>query len=378
MDVGSRAREALSAPADFATDLQAKLHRTHIPALDGLRAIAVFLVIFYHFGFSRVPGGRGVTAFFVLSGFLITWLLLKENDRRSTISLSGFYMRRVLRIFPAFYCYWALLIALLLLTHKAVPWPHAWSSFFYTSNYYIALFGDPENGFSHTWSLAIEEQFYLLWPLAFLLWRRNLARLTVYLVCIIGAVWLYRVLLVFLLKVDQAYIYAAFDTRLDHLMVGCLLAVVLKRGVLLSFWEKICANRYLPFLTVALLAGSIFLGELWYDRYRDVFGFAVEPVLFAVLVVQLIRFCSSLPWRWIEWPVLRYLGRISYSLYLYQQITLYPVRKALASQPLIIQLIAAIILTVVVATASYYLIERPFLKLKKVWANYRRPLVATA
>jgi peptidoglycan/LPS O-acetylase OafA/YrhL len=319
-----------------------------------------------------------VTVFFVLSGFLITWLLLKENDRSGTVSLSGFYMRRVLRIFPAFYCYWVLLIALLLVTHKAIPWPHAWSSFFYTSNYYIALFGDPENGFSHTWSLAIEEQFYLLWPLAFLLWRRNLVRLTTYLVCIICAVWLYRAALVFLLKVDPAYIYAAFDTRLDHLMVGCLLAVVLKRGAFSAFWEKVCANVYLQFLTVALLAGSIFLGELWYDRYRDVFGFAVEPLLFALLVVQLIRFCTSLPWRWIEWPVLRYLGRISYSLYLYQQITLYPVRKALAAQPVIIQLAVAIGLTVVVATASYYLIERPFLKLKKVWANYRRPLVATA
>src|SRR2546428_12856857 len=65
------------------------------PALDGLRAIAVFLVIFYHFGFSHVPGGRGVTAFFVLSGFLITWLLLKENEKSGTVSLSGFYMRRV-------------------------------------------------------------------------------------------------------------------------------------------------------------------------------------------------------------------------------------------------------------------------------------------
>lgn len=151
-----------------------------------------------------------MTAFFVLSGFLITWLLLKENEKSGTVSLSGFYMRRVLRIFPAFYCYWTLLIILLLLKHQVIPWPHAWSSVFYTSNYYIALNGDPENGFSHTWSLAIEEQFYLLWPLAFLLWRRNLARLTGHLVCIIGAVWLYRALLVFLLKVDQAYIYAAF------------------------------------------------------------------------------------------------------------------------------------------------------------------------
>lgn len=169
-----------------------------------------------------------------------------------------------------------------------------------------------------------------------------------------------------------------FDTRLDHLMVGCLLAVVLKRGVLVSFWKAVCSNIYLPLLTGALLAGSIFLGGEFYDRYRDVFGFAVEPILFAVLVVQLIRFCSSLPWKWIEWPVLRYLGRISYSLYLYQQITLYPVKRVLAAQPVVLQLAAAIMVTVIVATASYYLIERPFLKLKRVWANYRRPLVATA
>jgi len=362
---------------DFAADFQAKLQRKHIPALDGLRAIAVFLVIFYHFGFSCVPGGRGVTAFFVLSGFLITWLLLKENEKSGTVSISSFYMRRVLRIFPAFYCYWTLLIILLLLKNHAIPWPHAWTSLFYTSNYYIALNGDPENGFSHTWSLAIEEQFYLLWPLAFLWWRRNLARLTVHLVGIIGAVWVYRALLVFLLKVDQAYVYAAFDTRLDHLMVGCLLAVVLKRGVLLSFWEAVCSNVCLPLLTVALLAASIFLGESFYDRYRDVFGFAVEPILFAVLVVQLIRFCSSLPWKWIEWPVLRYLGRISYSLYLYQQMTLYPVRRVLAAQPVVLQLAAAVILTVIVATASYYLIERPFLKFKSAWVD-RRPLVAAA
>jgi peptidoglycan/LPS O-acetylase OafA/YrhL len=363
---------------DVAADLRAKLHRAHIPALDGLRAIAVFLVIFYHFGFSWVPGGRGVTAFFVLSGFLITWLLVNEDEKTNSVSLSGFYVRRVLRIFPAFYCYWALLIALLLFKHQVIPWPHGLSSLFYLSNYYIALNGDPQNGFSHTWSLAIEEQFYLLWPLAFWFWRRNLPRLTVHLVGIVGAVWLYRALLVFLLKVDQAYIYAAFETRLDHLMVGCLLAVLLKRGVLRSFWKAVCSSVYLPLLTVALLAGSIFLGELSFDRYRDVVGFAVEPVLFAVLVVQLIRFCSAQPWKWIEWPVLRYLGRISYSLYLYQQITLYPVRRVLAAQPVFLQLAVAIILTVIVASASYYLIEQPFLRLKKVWANYRRPVVATA
>ncbi|HMB27009.1 MAG TPA: acyltransferase, partial [Blastocatellia bacterium] len=147
---------------EFASDLQSKLSLSHIPALDGIRAIAVFLVIFYHFGFAWAPGGLGVTMFFVLSGFLITWLLLKENGKYGDVSLKGFYLRRVLRIFPAFYVYWTALVFLLLLKGKDVLWPHAISSFFYVSDYYNAILGDPNNGFSHTWSLAIEEQFYLL------------------------------------------------------------------------------------------------------------------------------------------------------------------------------------------------------------------------
>src|SRR6266545_3183390 len=149
---------------DTRSRLQDSLTSTHIPALDGMRAVAVFLVIFYHFGFDWVPGAHGVMIFFVLSGFLITRLLLLENEKFGRISLKAFYLRRVLRIFPAFYCYWGILVAFLLLTGKQILWPHAWSALSYLSNYYVALNGDPNNGFSHTWSLGIEEQFYLLWP----------------------------------------------------------------------------------------------------------------------------------------------------------------------------------------------------------------------
>jgi peptidoglycan/LPS O-acetylase OafA/YrhL len=135
--------------------LDSKLSHSHIPALDGLRAVAVFLVIIAHFGFVMVPGAHGVMIFFVLSGFLITWLLLKENERYGTVSLAAFYKRRTLRIFPAFYAYWLLMITLLVGTGRAVLWRHAWRALFYTSNYYSAFRGDPNNGFSHTWSLAI-------------------------------------------------------------------------------------------------------------------------------------------------------------------------------------------------------------------------------
>src|SRR3984893_4831509 len=239
------------------TQLESLLDRSHIPALDGLRAVAVFLVIIAHFGFAQVPGAHGVMIFFVLSGFLITWLLLKESERYGKISLAGFYKRRTLRIFPAFYVYWLILITLLVATGKAVLWPHAWSALFYTSNYYSAINGDPNNGLSHTWSLAIEEQFYLLWPFVFLMLRGNLKRMTVFLTAVIGAVWIHRAILCFVFHVDQAYIYAAFDTRLDELMVGCLVAVLLKRRSLSGLWRAISASAFLPFVTLAVLAVSI-------------------------------------------------------------------------------------------------------------------------
>jgi peptidoglycan/LPS O-acetylase OafA/YrhL len=346
-------------------ELSLPFNKSHLPALDGIRAVAVFLVIFYHFGVPRVPGAHGVMIFFVLSGFLITWLLIKENEKNDTISLSGFYKRRTLRIFPAFYAYWLLLISYLLITRKPVLWPHAWSAFFYTSNYYNAINGDPSNGLSHTWSLAIEEQFYLLWPLGFLLLRRNLARAATFLVMLIGVVWIYRAILCFGFNVDQDYIYAAFDTRLDELMVGCLVAVLIRNGSLSSFWRAVTAHTLLPLVTIALLLASIFIGNAYVYRYRDVFGFAVEPPLIAVLLVQLIVLSSKPLWSWSEWRVLKFLGRISYSLYLYHQVALSLVKKALSSYPMILQLLAAVSITIIVAAISYYVIERPFLKLKK-------------
>jgi peptidoglycan/LPS O-acetylase OafA/YrhL len=354
--------------------LESKLTHSHIPALDGMRAVAVFLVIIGHFGFVMVPGGHGVMIFFVLSGFLITWLLLKEHERNGAISLGGFYKRRTLRIFPAFYAYWLMMVALLVVSGRAVLWPHAWSALFYTSNYYSAINGDPNNGFSHTWSLAIEEQFYLLWPFLFLLLRGNLRRMTMFLAGLIGAVWVHRAILCYGFGVDQAYIYASFDTRLDELMVGCLLAVLLKRGSLARVWRAISANVLLPLVTISLLAGSIYAGEAYVNRYRDVFGFAFEPLLFGLLIVQMIAFSSTRVWGWTEWRPVKFLGRISYSLYLYQQLTLHAVRHALEAYPVIVQLAAAVVVTVVLATISYYAIERPFLKLKSGSISSRKML----
>ena len=350
--------------------LATRLRLAKLPALDGLRAIAVLLVIVYHFGIPGVPGAYGVVVFFVLSGFLITWLLLREIDRTGTISFRGFYLRRSLRIFPAFYAYWLLLTAILLLTHRPVLWPHAWSAFFYVSNYYHAFFGDPSTGFSHTWSLAIEEQFYLLWPPLLLLLRRSRFGVARPLMAIIVCLWLYRAVACYLFEVNQAYVYAAFDMRCDALLVGCLLAVLLAapgatHGHAAARWARLTESPSLALVTTAALV-VVALGRVsGIPRYRDVVAFTLIPPLVALLIAQLIAVSDTPMWRWVESAPMRFLGRLSYSLYLYQQVTLEPVRKLLRQTPVGVQLAGAIALTVVVAAGSYYVVERPFLRLKE-------------
>ena len=114
--------QSLSPPLDkspaLPAPLAAGLQKTHLPSLDGIRAIAVCLVVLYHLGIPGVPGGMGVLIFFVLSGFLITWLLLKEEERFGYVSLKLFYARRTLRIFPAFYAYWFLIVGLWIVSSR--------------------------------------------------------------------------------------------------------------------------------------------------------------------------------------------------------------------------------------------------------------------
>jgi peptidoglycan/LPS O-acetylase OafA/YrhL len=340
-----------------------RLGSSHLPALDGLRAVAVLLVILYHFGYEWIPGPLGVLIFFVLSGFLITWLLLAEEQRAGGVSLPRFYLRRSLRIFPAFYAYFFLCAALLLATGRPVPWGAAASALFYVGNYHSAL-ADPAPHFvSHAWSLAVEEQFYLLWPALFVAFRKDLRKLTWCLVALIGGIWVYRAAL-HLSGVSPQYLYYAFDARADHLFVGCLLAVLLRRGALAPLWRAACAAAYLPLIPIGLLVVSTLLRyELGY-AYRNLVGFIVDPLLVAVLIAQLIAFGGHAAWRWLDGRVFGHLGRISYPLYLYQQVTLMPARELLAGAPAAVQLAAGLLATLGLAWASFYLVERPFLRLK--------------
>ena len=351
--------------ADSPGMLQSGLARKHLPTLDGLRAVAVLLVILLHAGLPS-PGGLGVLMFFVLSGFLITWLLLKENASAGTISISDFYFRRVLRIFPAFYVYAVFAIVLGVFVVRRIVWPQVIASLLYVNNYYQAIHGDPSTGFSHTWSLGVEEQFYLTWPALFILLRRDMPNFRRVVSALIVGAWVYRAILQFVFNVHQGWFYEAFDTRFDHLLVGCLLALLLFKAPKQRWaqWERLCSNGSLLLGACVLLAFSAYLEFLYNPGYRDSIAFIVDPLLVAALIPMLIAQRERIAVRWLESAPVKYVGRISYSAYLYQQWVTEPVMKLLRGLPLLLRVALTVGAVLVAASCSYYVIERPFLRLK--------------
>lgn len=362
------AQAATVAPVSAHSALYENLNQKKIPSLDGLRAVAVLLVIFHHLGVPYAPRGRGVLTFFVLSGFLITWLLLKESERNGTISVRDFYVRRVLRIFPAFYVFWVLHLVVSLLSSRGSIPRYAIldyvSSFFYLSNYWHAVSGSGQHYISHVWALAIEEQFYLLWPLLFAAFQKDLRKLTRLLIAIIAFVDVYRIVLFFGLHVSDAWLNFAFDCRVDHLLVGCLLAVLLKRGVLARFWIVLTSRLWISIIPFGLIIASIALNFRFHLRYTFAVGFIIDPLLTALFLVQVIAWGNTRLWGWLNWSITRYCGRVSYSMFLYHVFGNQVVKHFLGRTSMLLEIPAAVTLAVLAGTVSYYLVEIRFLRLK--------------
>jgi peptidoglycan/LPS O-acetylase OafA/YrhL len=297
--------------------------------------------------------------FFTLSGFLITWLLLKEEARFATVSLRLFYIRRTLRIFPAFYFFCAVyIIVRLFQPGKHISLTHILPAVFYVNDYYQAFTHDWSSPFFHTWSLAIEEQFYLLWPLAFILLKTNQRRLRALLVIIPG-LWVYRLTLI-ACGVSQNYIYAALDTRADHLLIGCALAVMLIDRKWAGFLTLLTGHKLAYLVTLGLLAASSTLTLAFGTGYRDCIGFILDPLLTAMLLVQGMAAAPLC----LNWSPIRYVGRISYSMYLWHMVAAPAGLKLAAHLPSIVGLIFGVAAVVLAGTISFYVVERPFLALK--------------
>lgn len=219
-------------------------------------------------------------------------------------------------------------------------------------------------GMALTWSLGVEEQFYLVWPSIFKRFRTRLERMSWILAGLCAAVLIYRILLFYVFRVNPLYLYAAFDTRMDSLGTGCLLAISVHTGKAERLVRCVCAHRALPLITLALFALSMGM-PFWARRlpYWNIEGFSVESMLSAVLLIQMVVLGTEFPWKWINWKWVRFIGTVSYSWYLYNAIgpdavNASPIGRTIFRAP------AGLIVGLLMASASYYFVEKPFLRLK--------------
>ena len=299
-------------------------------------------VVLYHL---KVPGFSGpfaVICFFVLSGFLITHLLLREQDRTGTISLLGFYRRRAFRILPAFFGFIAVYVVARLLLHLPIDWETIGWSVAYLNNYHYGA-----HALNHCWSLSVEEQFYALWPAVFLCFatrRRMLACLAAFVTGVVVYRWI-GVIAGF----NGDYVYAAFEMRADALAIGCALAVANAKGVLPNW---LIGQSWLSGIA---LVGIVSMSVLNVNGPR--YSWLLVAIASAIIIIQSAAKPELAGFRWLNLRPMRWLGAISYSLYLY-----HPLTNNLPARINVLPLQIAFALCL--AAGSYYIIETPFLRWK--------------
>jgi peptidoglycan/LPS O-acetylase OafA/YrhL len=335
-----------------------------IPCIDGLRAISILLVLLAHgrqsLGFPRLQGipftgATGVCLFFVISGFLITTLVLDEKERAGCVSLRHFYARRALRIFPAFYCYIAALIVF-----RHIGWVHfsqasLLSSVTYWRNFYD---GPQEWVLGHTWSLSVEEQFYLLWPL--LIARLSLRWSTRAGAAVIALWPLLRLLRHGFLFAGTGHV-ALETAAMDTILYGSLLALLIRSeraGPLLLRFARRPASLYLS----VLLLWAIYSTAGHWPRATTF----LLPLLRDLSLTCLLLCCVINPRRrigqWLESRMIASIGIISYSLYLWH------VPFIRHSSCWICTFPQNVVAAFAVAVFSYYGVERPCNRLRRRWS----------
>lgn len=343
-------REALHAPTG------------PIPSLDGVRALAVALVFLAHSGLERVvPGGLGVTIFFVLSGFLITTLMRIEHARSGRVALGAFYLRRLLRLMPplAIVVVLAGAAAALGLVGGGFSSGGLLAALFYGGNYHVIVndyHGVPA-GLGVVWSLAIEEHFYLFYPpLALLLLRlRSTARRVALLAALCAVVLAWRFVLVrHGASVD--YLTMATDTRVDAILVGCLLAFARNPWLDGPAPRRAGADAALALLAFALLAITL----LWRDEvFRLTARFTLQSLAIAALLWLAVARAGRRPWRWLASRPLVYLGTISYTVYLSHHVILLGLARQWPQWSALTLTLAGAALTLALAEPMRRWVEQP-------------------
>lgn len=339
---------------------------SYIPSLDGIRALSIMIVFFGHAGVSsNIPGGFGVTIFFFLSGFLISSLLINEIESYDRIAFVAFYKRRVIRLGPPLLV--TILAGLILASvglvsgdmHPGV----ILSQIFFYFNYYN-LYGPTESsvtGFEILWSLAVEEHFYLIWPLVFLALARSWLSIR-HLIIILAAILLWRCLRVFWIGDGEWVIYTSTDTRIDNLLFGCLLAMLVWKGHVDTILRAGVIHYVVIAVAMLVLVATFLIRD---DVFRSTLRYSLQGLALLPLFYYATKFPDFFLYRPLNWMPIRRIGHWSYTIYLSHFVIIHAMREnGMEAWGTGVFTLLAGILAIAWAAMVYQVIERPLHKVR--------------
>jgi len=355
------------APYSYAAD------KRYIPALDGMRALSIAVVVASHFWVNGpIPGGFGVTVFFFISGFLITRLLLSEFNAEGKVSIGRFYVRRFLRLYPALFI---LIVGLSLLYFAMYGWVDALeivAALFYFMNYYVLNHPEIQMPIRMLWSLAIEEHYYFVFPLLFALLASRPWRFITILAVLAVAVLVWRLVLVFAIGIDLnpvltpglPYTYIATDCRLDSILWGALLSLLTQTEAGTRFVRRLV--NWPVFLIASAILLAAFLPRAL--SFQETWRYSIQGVtLFPMVACCVYGAQFGILRRVLENGLMVWVGKISYSIYLWHFGIVRLVHWQFPNLNVIEQVLLGLPVIFVAAGASYYLVEQPVLSLRKRW-----------
>lgn len=358
-------------------------NQKYIPFLDGFRGYAILLVIIGHLSSIKYLylAQFGVTLFFFVSGFLITRLLIAEYNKSKTISLKDFYLRRFFRLYPALILYLLVTCFVVWLLNYQLVVTDIFAGLFYFTNYYLVYFPPvvPENyplTSSILWSLSVEEHFYLVFPFLFLLLYRAPAKGFLY---IIGSLLITFLLIRVVLWYQSTDIiftlnetYYTTHTRADSILYGCFAALLLysyNTGLPAKLYSKLLHSKLVLTGAAIILLLSQKYEAAWYQitlKY-SLAGF------FLSLVVPSFLFIDAKHWlmKPLTNKIMVYIGKLSYSLYLFHWVSLKFVSNYFEKQTAA-WYVLVIVLAFTLSILSYHFIERPFLSFRRRFGSHAK------
>jgi len=349
------------------------LDNKNIPSLDGIRGYSILLVFLSHIGFGNlIPGGLGVTIFFFISGFLITKLSLFELRKNLHFNFRAFYLRRFFRLYPALILFLLFIVLFFLVIQRPFILSEFSAALFYYVNYawvfWVPSHVDQWHGiFKILWSLAIEEHFYLFFPVIFVLTYKKASWFYFTSFIIMLACLLFRI---YYSKVFgnspelELYNYSLTHTRVDSIMYGCVLAFALYNGHGVKIF-KILSNKSLFALAILTLIFTLLYRD---PIFRQTYRYSLQGFALFVIIPNIV---------FTEWKLLRFffenkliveIGKLSYSIYLFHWFSMF-LGNSLYPGLTVGWYFIVIVMTILFSYFSFNYIEKPFVKLRRNYGS---------